>query len=155
MPHGRPAGPAPHLQARPPPPLPPGQAFYVDFGDFRWFRLDELKGGRFVGGFGRVGTIKAEDYAAARPDPVAAFAGPVCGHMNADHEGDILAMLKHYVGLTAAKARMLDLDRLGTNLQVTQEEGGASFKVRLPFVRWGGGGSGVLRAAVMTLGPRP
>ncbi|GBF90333.1 hypothetical protein Rsub_02439 [Raphidocelis subcapitata] len=110
-------------------------AFYVDFGDFKWFRLDEIKGGRFVGGFGRVGTIKAEDYAAAKPDPVAAFAAPVCGHMNADHEGDVLAMLKHYVGLTAVKARMLDLDRLGTNLQVTQEEGGASFKVRLPFVR--------------------
>jgi hypothetical protein len=55
--------------------------------------------------------------------------------MNADHEGDILAMVKHYVGLTAVKAKMLDLDRLGFNLQVTQEEGAPSFKVRLPFVR--------------------
>lgn len=27
-------------------------AFYVDFGDFQWFRIDELKGGRWVGGFG-------------------------------------------------------------------------------------------------------
>lgn len=27
-------------------------------------------------------------------------------------------MVKHYVGLTAAKAKMLDLDRLGFNLQV-------------------------------------
>lgn len=52
-----------------------------------------------------------------------------------DHEADILAMVKHYVGLTAVKAKMLDLDRLGFNLQVVQEEGGPSFKVRLPFVR--------------------
>lgn len=28
------------------------QAFYVDFGDFRWSRIDNLQGGRWVGGFG-------------------------------------------------------------------------------------------------------
>lgn len=111
------------------------QAFYVDFGDFRWFRVEDVKGGRFVGGFGRVATVSAADYLAARPDPIAQFAAPVCGHMNADHEADILAMVKHYVGLTAVKAKMLDLDRLGFNLQVLTEEGGPSFKVRLPFVR--------------------
>ncbi|KIZ03415.1 hypothetical protein MNEG_4544 [Monoraphidium neglectum] len=110
-------------------------AFYVDFGDFRWFRLEEIKGGRFIGGFGRIATISAEDYQAAKPDPISQFAGPVCGHMNADHEGDILAMVKHYTGLSAVKAKMLDLDRLGFNLQVTQQEGEQSFKVRLPFVR--------------------
>jgi hypothetical protein len=32
-------------------------AFYVDFGDFQWFRVEELKGGRFVGGFGRVASV--------------------------------------------------------------------------------------------------
>lgn len=32
-------------------------AFYVDFGDFRWFRVEELKGGRYVGGFGRVASV--------------------------------------------------------------------------------------------------
>jgi hypothetical protein len=34
-------------------------AFYVDFGDFRWFRVEEVKGGRFVGGFGRVASVGA------------------------------------------------------------------------------------------------
>jgi hypothetical protein len=34
-------------------------AFYVDFGDFRWFRIEELKGGRFVGGFGRVASVSS------------------------------------------------------------------------------------------------
>lgn len=62
--------------------------------------------------------VSAADYAAAKPDPVAAFAAPVCGHMNADHEGDIQAMVKHYIGVTATSAKMLDLDRLGFNLQV-------------------------------------
>jgi hypothetical protein len=36
------------------------QAFYVDFGDFRWFRMEELNGGRFVGGFGRVASVSME-----------------------------------------------------------------------------------------------
>lgn len=27
--------------------------------------------------------VSAEEYAAAQPDPVAKFSGPVCGHMNA------------------------------------------------------------------------
>lgn len=112
------------------------QAFYVDFGDFLWFRVGALKGGRFVGGFGRVATVSADDYRAAKPDPVAQFSAPVCGHMNADHEGDILAMVKHYTGLAASKARMLGLDRLGADLQATPVgEGQAPVKVRLPFVR--------------------
>lgn len=34
-------------------------AFYVDFGDFRWFRVEELTGGRYVGGFGRVASVRA------------------------------------------------------------------------------------------------
>ena len=33
-------------------------AFYVDFGDFRWFLVEELKGGRYVGGFGRVASVR-------------------------------------------------------------------------------------------------
>lgn len=110
-------------------------AFYVDFGDFKWFRLDSIKGGRFVGGFGRVASISAADYTAAKPDPVAQFAAPVCGHMNADHEADMLAMLQHYTGMAAAKARMLDLDRLGFHLQVTTEDGAPPLKVRMPFPR--------------------
>jgi hypothetical protein len=199
------------LSAAPPDPgpLPPAtpKAFYVDFGDFKWFRVEDVKGGRFVGGFGRVASVRGRceqsnaaglgrracptiarppqpphlldhplaprpqpqppyphshpptppppptpqiqvsDYLAAKPDPVAAFAGPVCGHMNADHQADILAMVKHYTGLPAVTATMLDLDRLGTNLRVTTEEGGPSMKVRLPFVRCargqaGGGGVG-------------
>lgn len=34
-------------------------AFYVDFGDFRWFRVEDLTGGRFIGGFGRVASVSA------------------------------------------------------------------------------------------------
>ena len=62
--------------------------------------------------------ISAAEYSAAHPDPVAAFSAPVCSHMNKDHMGDTLAMIKHYVGITVDSATLLDLDRLGMNVQV-------------------------------------
>ncbi|WIA08488.1 hypothetical protein OEZ85_007924 [Tetradesmus obliquus] len=110
-------------------------AFYVDFGDFRWFRVEELKGGRFVGGFGRVASVTAEDYIAAKPDPVASFAPHVAGHMNgeASHIKDMTDMVAHYVGMNVSGASMLGMDRLGIDMQVSRNE--QSFKLRLPFIR--------------------
>ncbi|GFR50173.1 hypothetical protein Agub_g12339 [Astrephomene gubernaculifera] len=106
-------------------------AFYVDFGDFQWFRLEQLVAARFNGGFGRAPRLTVEEYLAARPDPVYPFSGPVCGHMNADHQEDSKMMIKHYCGLEVDSVRMLDLDRLGVNCCVTRR--GQTFKLRLPF----------------------
>lgn len=79
--------------------------------------------------------VTAADYLAARPDPVAAFAPHVAGHMNAEdsHVQDMCDMVQHYVGMTVSAAKMVGLDRLGTDLQVTRD--GETFKLRLPFVR--------------------
>ena len=44
--------------------------------------------------------ITAEEYAAAAPDPIHQFSGPVAGHMNEDHADATAAMIKHYVGIT-------------------------------------------------------
>src|SRR4029450_10685250 len=42
---------------------------WQDFTDFRYYRLD-VTGVYFVGGFGVMGWIAAEDYESARPDPL-------------------------------------------------------------------------------------
>lgn len=106
-------------------------SFWVDFGDFSWFKLKVVKSARLVGGFGRVGSVSAAEYAAAAVDPVAQYSAPVCGHMNDDHAESITAMVKQYAGLTVDSARMLSLDRLGVNVACSRE--GQSFKARLPF----------------------
>eukprot|EP00878_Enallax_costatus_P023672 GHUV01025200.1.p1 GENE.GHUV01025200.1~~GHUV01025200.1.p1 ORF type:complete len:335 (+),score=101.09 GHUV01025200.1:144-1148(+) len=110
-------------------------AFYVDFGDFRWFRIDNLQGGRWVGGFGGGTNVTAEAYLLAKPDPVASFAPHVAGHMNGEdsHIQDMKDMVKHYVGLTVSDVKMLEMDRLGVNMQCTKDKQG--FKLRLPFIR--------------------
>ena len=106
-------------------------AFWVDFGDFTWHRMDAVVGARLVGGFARAGGVDGEAYFEGAPDPVAAFATPIASHMNADHRDSIVAMTKHYVGLTVEDASIVGLDALGMNLQVTR--GGETFKIRLPF----------------------
>uniref|UniRef100_A0A7S3R3J3 DUF2470 domain-containing protein n=1 Tax=Dunaliella tertiolecta TaxID=3047 RepID=A0A7S3R3J3_DUNTE len=109
-------------------------AFWVDFADFKWLVMEELSAVRYNGGFGMAGKVTKEQYLSASPDPVAAFAGPVCGHMNADHMADTIAMISHTTGLQkVSSAKLTGLDRLGMNAEVVRE--GQSFKVRLPFSR--------------------
>ncbi|CEM04601.1 unnamed protein product [Vitrella brassicaformis CCMP3155] len=109
------------------------EAYWVNFGDFKWYRMDEVVGLRFVGGFARVGDIDPAEYLAAKPDDIMAFSGPVAGHMNADHGDANVAMVKHYIGLPVDTADITTLDRLGMTLKVTRE--GQSMKLRLPFIR--------------------
>jgi len=106
-------------------------SFWVEFGDFTWFKMEKVVSARLVGGFGRVGKISAEEYMAANPDPIACFSAPVCGHMNADHAEATAAMIEHYVGIHVDEAKMLSLDRLGVNVSCTRQ--GEVFKCRLPF----------------------
>jgi putative heme iron utilization protein len=121
-------------------------AFYVDFGDFRWFRVTAVEdggqrregGGRLVGGFGRVATVPARDYLAASPDPVAPFTAPVAGHMNADHAADMLAMVRGAVpgaSGAAGPVRMARVDALGCDLAVAGlfGQGQPETRVRLPW----------------------
>ena len=106
-------------------------SFWVQFGDFSWFRMDYIEKVRVVGGFARAGSVTGQEYLEAHPDPVAAFSAPVCSHMNDDHADATVAMVKYYAGITVKKATMLSLDSLGIN--VACERDGESFKCRLPF----------------------
>merc|ERR1719313_176721 len=107
-------------------------AFWTSFGDFTWFRLTNIRSVRFVGGFARAGTVSPEEYAAAAPDPIAAFAEPVCGHMNDDHSESTRTLVKHYVGVEVDEnPRLVGLDRFG--LWAKCKRKGQSVKVRLAF----------------------
>ena len=106
-------------------------AFWVDFGDFTWHRMDAIVGARLVGGFARAGGVDGDAYLAGAIDPVAGFSAPIASHMNADHSDSIIAMTKHYVGLTVEAAAIVGLDQFGMNVKVTRD--GEQFKIRLPF----------------------
>jgi putative heme iron utilization protein len=112
-------------------------AFWIDFGDFTYWKMDEIKGVRYIGGFARAGSIKPADYLAAKPDPVAAYASHVMKHMNDDHSGATAAIIKHYVGVPCESASIVEMDSLGMVVKAKLDLGGINeAKVRVP---WDGG----------------
>lgn len=114
-------------------------AFWITFGDFTYYRMTSIKAVRYIGGFARAGSITGEEYLAAKPDPVAAYASHVMKHMNDDHGDATKAIVEHYVGVPIAEPSIVNLDSLGMTvkaiLQIGPGGGGAN-KIRVP---WDGG----------------
>ena len=58
--------------------------FWQDYSDFAYYRL-QVSAAYFIGGFGVMGWVSAEDYGSAPPDPLAKAAPEIIRHMNTDH----------------------------------------------------------------------
>lgn len=114
------------------------KAFWVDFGDFTWFRM-EVEYVRFVGGFARAGSVTGEEYAAAKPDPISAIGPNMAKHMNDDHRDATIAIVKKYVGIDVEDAEITSMDSLGMYVKVTRTPRASDqmqqFKIRVPYVR--------------------
>ena len=114
-------------------------AFWVNFGDFNWFRL-EIEAIRFVGGFARAGGISPQEYKAAKPDPISEFGQQIAKHMNEDHMMETVAMISRYIpGMDVDEALITSVDSLGMYIKVKRTPRASDqfqeFKLRLPFPR--------------------
>jgi hypothetical protein len=137
-------------------------AFWVDFGDFFWYRMT-VQAVRFVGGFARAGSVSPEEYVQAKPDPIMAFGMQIAQHMNEDHMDSTRAIVEHYIpGLVVPaaakdgseattttttttryvqKAEITSVDSLGMFVKITRDPENddqlpgqpLQFKLRLPF----------------------
>lgn len=112
-------------------------AFWIDFGDFNWFRM-EIQDIRFVGGFARAGSITPEEYTNAKPDPISEFGAAIASHMNEDHQSATIAMISHYIpGMDVTEAIITSVDALGMYVKVKRTPRASDqpqqFKLRLPF----------------------
>jgi putative heme iron utilization protein len=96
--------------------------YWVDFQDFHFFRL-EIVDVYYVGGFGVMGWVPAEEYAAAAVDPLSDAAPGILAHMNADHVDSMILLARHYAGLEAVEAEMTAVDRLGFHLRLKTADG--------------------------------
>ena len=96
--------------------------YWVDFRDFGFFRL-KPKDIYYVGGFGVMGWVSADDYRTARPDPLANAAGGIITHMNADHQDSMIKLARQHSGLAASEATMTSVDRLGFTLRLKTADG--------------------------------
>ena len=110
----------------------PRAAYWVDFDDFSFWRLD-VKDLYFVGGFAAMDWVTADDYRAARPDPLADAGPGILEHMNRDHADALIAYARHFAGEAADEATMMAIDRLGFRLRLRSGE--RLHAVRIAFPR--------------------
>ena len=88
-------------------------AFYATFADFRFYRLG-VESVRYVGGFGRMSWVSAEEHTAAEPDPLRPHVAGIVEHMNDDHADALLAYCRVFGGRPATeRAEMVGVDRYG------------------------------------------
>jgi len=110
----------------------PNAAYWVDFEDFGFYRLD-IADIYFVGGFAAMDWVSAKDYLDAQPDPLADAAADIIEHMNKDHADALVTLARVFGGAEADEATMVSVDRLGFKLRV--RSGPRLSGARIPFPR--------------------
>jgi putative heme iron utilization protein len=106
-------------------------AYWVDFDDFGFWRLDVLDV-YFVGGFAAMDWVTADAYAGSAADPLADAGAGIVEHMNRDHADALVAYARHFAGETAEEATMVTVDRLGFKLRLRQGQRLSSVRIAFP-----------------------
>jgi len=105
--------------------------YWVDFPDFSFYRLQPA-GLYYVGGFGVMGWVDANEYELASPDPLAASAPGILAHMNADHVDSMILLARAHAGIEASEAAMTSIDRLGFTLRLKTADGMKGTRINFP-----------------------
>lgn len=107
-------------------------SYWVDYDDFSFYRM-EITDIYFVGGFGAMGWVTAQEYTAARVDPLADSAPGIIVHMNEDHGESLVLMIKKFLDMKAEHASMTSVDRLGFQVRFKHE--GEFYSRRIGFLK--------------------
>src|SRR5579863_1894601 len=105
--------------------------YWVDFPDFSFVRLQPIDI-YYVGGFGVMGWVEAQEYENAAPDPLADVAAGILAHMNADHVDSMIVLARSHAQLDASEATMTSIDRLGFYLRMKTNEGMKGTRINFP-----------------------
>jgi len=110
----------------------PTAAFYIDFGDFTFYRLD-VQSMRYVGGYGRMSWVEAAQYAAAEPDPLVGAAAGIIEHMNDDHADAQVLFCSYLLDRPeTTEATMSAVDRYGFEMIAVSPAGRAAVRLGFP-----------------------
>ncbi len=110
----------------------PTAAYYIDFGDFAFYRLD-VESIRYVGGYGRMSWVDAAAYAEAEPDALVGEAAGIVEHMNADHAAAQVLFCRHLAGRPdTTEATMSAVDRYGFEMIAVSPGGRAAVRLGFP-----------------------
>ncbi|MBF6541865.1 HugZ family protein [Nocardia brasiliensis] len=107
----------------------PAAKHYSDYSDFSLWVL-RVRRVRWVGGYGRMDSASAEQYAATSADPIVPVAAGAIAHLNDDHAPALLAMAQALGGYPdATEASCERADRYGLDLRVVTPRGVARTRV--------------------------
>lgn len=110
----------------------PSAAYYAEYRDFSFWRLS-VESARYIGGYGRMSWVSGEEWAAARPDPLAPHAASIVAHMNADHGEAMAALCRAFSRAHAAESVMMTgIDRYGFEMSVATEAGRRPVRLAFP-----------------------
>ncbi len=110
----------------------PTSAYYIDFGDFAFYRL-MVRAVRYVGGYGRMSWVDADAFAEAASDPLVGSAAGIVGHMNADHGEALVLLCRQRAGRPdITEATMSAVDRYGFEVVTVTPTGRATVRLGFP-----------------------
>ena len=92
-------------------------AYWVDFNDFAFFCM-AIADVYFVGGFGSMGWVTAEDYETAAVDPLADVSSDLIKEINKEQADALLALARFLGNGEAQQVTMTAVDRLGFHLRI-------------------------------------
>ncbi|EPS63737.1 hypothetical protein M569_11047, partial [Genlisea aurea] len=111
-------------------------AFWVDFGDFRFIRIEPVVV-RYVSGIATAvlgsGEFSYEELLAGKVDQISQFSKAITSHMNKDHADETKLIVERSTSIPVDFAEMSDIDSMGFNVKAGF--GRSSFKLRIPFPR--------------------
>jgi putative heme iron utilization protein len=95
--------------------------YWVDFEDFSFYRM-QVVDVYYMGGFGVMGWVLAEEYDRSQPDPLADAMAEIIRHMNADHKDALVLLAKIFAQIDSLEATMTAVDRLGFSVRLKTED---------------------------------
>jgi putative heme iron utilization protein len=100
----------------------PSAALYADFADFSFWRL-RLERAHFVGGFGRISTLSADELLVRDPDVSRwnAAIGDLIGQLNRTHSGLLSALAASFGGKSELRWHIAASDPDGCDLNSGEE----------------------------------
>lgn len=107
----------------------PAAKYYIEYSDFALWVLRVARV-RWVGGYGRMDSASAAEYATAEADPIRPHAAGAIEHLNADHAVALTEMAQALGGYPdATSAICTGVDRYGLDLKVDTPRGAAYTRV--------------------------
>ncbi|KAL6539895.1 hypothetical protein OROHE_011666 [Orobanche hederae] len=100
-------------------------AFWVDFGDFQFLRI-EPEVVRYVSGVATAllesREFTKEEFKIAKVDHIYQFSKPITSHMNKDHADDTKLIVQHSTSIPVDYVYMLDIDSLGFDVKADRKD---------------------------------